>query len=86
MGALRLNISSSVRLLPVLAGLVAGVLALAPGAHAARPAPNVHTGSVYVPNEVIVRYAPSADRKARASAQRSPAPVSRTSSPRARAS
>ena len=71
MGALRLNISSPVRLLSVLAGLVAGVLALAPGAHAARPAPNVHTGSVYVPDEVIVRYAPSADRKARASAQRS---------------
>jgi serine protease len=44
---------------------------LAPGAHAARPAPNVHTGSVYVPGEVIVRYAPSADRAARAAAQRS---------------
>ena len=58
-------------MLPVLAGLVAGVLVLAPGAHAARPAPNVHTGSVYVPNEVIVRYAPSADRRVRAAAQRS---------------
>ena len=34
------------------------------------PAPNVHTGSVYVPDEVIVRYAPSADRKVRAAAQR----------------
>ena len=55
----------------MLAGLVAGVLVLAPGAHAARPAPNVHTGSVYVPDEVIVRYAPSADRTVRASAQRS---------------
>jgi serine protease len=55
---------------PLLAGLVAGVLVLAPAAQAARPAPNVHTGSVYVPNEVIVRYAPSADRKVRAAAQR----------------
>jgi serine protease len=66
-----LNLPSPVRILLVLAGLVAGVLVVAPGAHAARPAPNVHTGSVYVPDEVIVRYAPSADRKLRASAQRS---------------
>ena len=50
---------------------MAGVFALAPGAHAAGSPPNVHTGSVYVPNEVIVRYAPSASRKVRASAQRS---------------
>jgi serine protease len=70
-GALRLNLPSPARLLPLLAGLVAGVLVLAPGAHAARPAPNVHTGTVYVPGEVIVRYAPSADRRVRASAQRS---------------
>ena len=62
---------SSVRSFALLAGLVAGVLVLAPGAHAARPAPNVHTGSVYVPDEVIVRYAPTRDRTVRASAQRS---------------
>jgi serine protease len=54
----------------LLAGLVAGVLMLAPGARAAATAPNVHAGSAYVPNEVIVRYAPSADRRVRASAQR----------------
>ncbi len=47
------------------------MLALAPGAQAAGSPPNVHTGSVYVPNEVIVRYAPSASRTVRASAQRS---------------
>ena len=41
----------------LLAGLVAGVLVQAPGAHAAVTPPNVHTGSVYVPNEAIVRYA-----------------------------
>ncbi len=71
MGALHLNRPSSVRSLPpLLAGLVAGVLLLAPAAHAARPAPNVHAGSVYVPGEVIVRYAPGADRKVRAAAQR----------------
>jgi serine protease len=49
---------------------VAGVLVVAPAAQADPVAPNVHTGSVYVPNEVIVRYAPSADRKVRAAAQR----------------
>ena len=72
MVALRLNLPSLARSIPsLLAGLVAGLLVLAPGAHAARPAPNVHTGTVYVPGEVIVRYAPSADRKVRAAAQRS---------------
>ena len=58
------------RSLVLLAGLLAGVLACAPGARAATP-PNVHAGSAYVPNEVIVRYAPSATRAVRASAQRS---------------
>ena len=71
LGALHLKTPSPVRSFALLAGLVAGVLVLAPGARAAGAPPNVHTGSVYVPNEVIVRYAPSADRKARASAQRS---------------
>ena len=71
MGALRLNLPSSARsIAPLLAGLVAGVLVLAPGARADPVAPNVHTGSVYVPNEVIVRYARSADRRVRASVQR----------------
>jgi serine protease len=70
-GALHLKSPSAVRSLPpLLAGLVAGVLVLAPGAHAARPAPNVHTGSVYVPGEVIVRYAATANRRVRASVQR----------------
>jgi serine protease len=54
----------------VFAGLVAGVLICAPGARAATPA-NVNAGSAYVPNEVIVRYKPSATRAVRASAQRS---------------
>jgi serine protease len=49
---------------------VAGLLILAPGARADAPAANVHTGSGYVPGEVIVRYAPSADRAVRAAAQR----------------
>jgi serine protease len=66
-----LKLPSPVRSSLLLAGLVAGVLVQAPGAHAAGSQPNVHTGSVYVPNEVIVRYAPSATRKVRASAQRS---------------
>jgi serine protease len=70
-GALRLKLPSPVRSSLLLAGLVAGVLVQTPGAHAAGSQPNVHTGSVYVPNEVIVRYAPSATREVRASAQRS---------------
>jgi serine protease len=70
-GALHLRLPSHVRSSVLLAGLVAGVLVQAPGAHAAGSPPNVHTGSVYVPNEVIVRYAPSATRRVRASAQRS---------------
>ena len=53
----------------MLAGLLAGVLVCAPGASAATP-PNVHAGSAYVPNEVIVTYKPSATRAARAAAQR----------------
>jgi serine protease len=70
-GALPLKLPSSVRAIaPLLAGLVAGVLVLAPGARADPVAPNVHTGSVYVPGEVIVRYAPSANRRVRASVQR----------------
>jgi serine protease len=67
-----LNPSPSARRSPLLlAGLLAGVLVVAPTAHGARPAPNVHTGSAYVPGEVIVRYAPSATRRVRAAAQRS---------------
>jgi serine protease len=67
-----LNLSSRVRRFqPLLAGLLAGVLVVAPSASAAsRPARNAHEGSGYVPNEVIVRYAASADRRVRASAQR----------------
>ena len=57
------------RSLLLLAGLLAGVLVCAPGARAEAP-PNVHAGTAYVPNEVIVRYAPSATRAVRASAQR----------------
>ena len=53
----------------VLAGLLAGVLVCAPGAQAATP-PNVRAGSAYVPNEVIVRYKPTASRSVRAAAQR----------------
>jgi serine protease len=48
---------------------VAGVLVQVPGA-AASTAPNVHAGSAYVPNEVIVRYKANATRKVRAAAQR----------------
>jgi serine protease len=70
-GALPLNPPSSARSIALLlAGLVAGVLVLAPGARADAVAPNVHTGSVYVPGEVIVRYKASANRRVRASAQR----------------
>ena len=54
----------------LLAGLAAGVLVVAPEAPAATLPPNVNAGTAYVPNEVIVRYAPSADRTARAAAQR----------------
>ena len=54
----------------LLAGLLAGVLVQAPAAHAASP-PNVHAGSAYVPNEVIVRYKRDATRAVRAAAQRS---------------
>src|SRR3954454_17946209 len=32
--------------------------------------PNVHAGSAYVPNEVIVRYKPTATKRVRAAAQR----------------
>ncbi len=47
-------------------GLLAGACLLAPaGAHAAQSAPRT-----YVPGEVVVRYAPEADRTARAAAQR----------------
>jgi serine protease len=70
-GALHLKSPSPLRSSALLAGLVAGVLVLAPGAHAAGTPPNVSTGSVYLPNEVIVRYAPSATRAVRAAAQRS---------------
>ena len=55
----------------LLAGLLAGVLVYPPGASAATTAPNVHAGSAYVPNEVIVRYKSNATRAVRASAQRS---------------
>jgi len=65
-----LNLRLIVRRSLLLAGLLAGVLVLAPAARADRPAPNVHTGSAYVPDEVIVRYAPAADRRVRAAAQR----------------
>ena len=70
MGALPLNLPFLLRSSLVLAGLVAGVFVVAPGARAATPAPNVHTGSGYVPGEVVVRYAPTADRRVRAAAQR----------------
>ena len=58
------------RSLSLLAGLMAGVFVCAPAAHATTTAPNVHAGSGYVPNEVIVRYKPSATRAVRAAAQR----------------
>ncbi len=48
---------------------MAGVLVLAPDAHAAPP-PNVHAGTAHVPNEVIVTYERSATRTVRAAAQR----------------
>jgi serine protease len=54
----------------LLAGLMAGVLVQAPTAGASSTPPNVHAGSAYVPNEVIVRYARSATRTVRAAAQR----------------
>jgi serine protease len=54
----------------LLAGLVAGVLVHAPAAAAASTPPNVHAGSAYVPNEVIVRYKANATRAVRAAAQR----------------
>jgi serine protease len=55
----------------LLAGLLAGVLVHAPAAGAASStAPNVHAGSAYVPNEVIVRYKPTATKRVRAAAQR----------------
>jgi serine protease len=46
------------------------VLVHAPAAGATSSAPNVHSGSAYVPNEVIVRYKPTASRAARAATQR----------------
>ena len=46
------------------------MLVYAPGASAKSPAANVHTGSAYVPNEVIVRYQRNTTRTARAAAQR----------------
>jgi serine protease len=66
-----LSVPSLARRSPLLlAGLLAGALVCAPGAAAHSPAPNVHTGSAYVPNEVIVRYKANATRTARAAAQR----------------
>jgi serine protease len=65
-----LNLPSPLRRSLALAGLVAGVFVLAPGARAASSAPNVSTGSGYVPGEVVVRYSSSADRVVRAAAQR----------------
>jgi len=57
-----LTLSAPVRRSPLaLAGLVAGLLVLAPAARA---------DAEFVPGEVIVRYAPTADRSARAAAQR----------------
>ena len=55
----------------LLAGLLAGVFvhAAAAGAATSTP-PNVHAGSAYVPNEVIVRYKPTATKRVRAAAQR----------------
>ena len=70
MGATPLNPPSLARFALPLAGLLAGVLVLAPAASAERPAPNVHAGTAYVPGEVIVRYAPTADRSDRAAVQR----------------
>jgi serine protease len=61
-GALPLILSSSVRRSAVLlAGLMAGVFVVAPSAKA---------DPIYVPGEVIVRYAPTADRSDRAAVQR----------------
>ena len=55
----------------LLAGLLAGVFVHVPAAGAATSTPpNVHAGSAYVPNEVIVRYKPSATKRVRAAAQR----------------
>src|SRR4051812_24355478 len=54
----------------MLAGLLAGVLVLVPAAGAASVPPNVNTGAAYVRDEVIVRYAPGTDRRARAATQR----------------
>src|SRR4051812_30354228 len=70
LSALPLTLLSRSRRSASLAGLVAGLLVLAPGARADALAPNVHSGSGYVPGEVIVRYAPSAGRAVRAAAQR----------------
>ena len=66
-----LQLRSLARRSPLLfAGLLAGVLVLAPEAPAATLPANVHAGTAYVPNEVVVRYAPDAERSARAAAQR----------------
>jgi serine protease len=46
------------------------VLVHVPGAAASTGGPNVHTGTAYVPNEVIVRYKANATRAVRAAAQR----------------
>ena len=63
---------SPVRSSPLLlAGLLAGVFVHASAAGAATSTPpNVHAGSAYVPNEVIVRYKPTATKRVRAAAQR----------------
>jgi serine protease len=66
-----LSVPSPARRSPLLlAGLLAGALVCVPGAAAKAPAPNVHAGSAYVPNEVIVRYKANATRAVRARAQR----------------
>jgi serine protease len=68
---LPLSVPPLVRRSPlVLAGLLAGVLVIAPVAPARTLPPNVHAGAAYVPNEVIVRYERSATRAVRAAAQR----------------
>jgi len=54
----------------LLAALLAGVLVHAPAAGARTTPPNVHAGSAYVPNEVIVRYERTATKRVRAAAQR----------------
>ena len=86
LGALRLKLPPPSAPPLLLAGLVAGVLVLAPGARAAGPPPNVHTGQRLRPGRGH-RPLRAVGRPQRCAPPRSapPAPGSRTSSRRARA-